>query len=367
MIIYTKGNLLDADVDVLVNTVNTVGIMGKGIALMFKERFPENNKLYTAACRAHTVVTGKMFITAVDTLFHNPKWIVNFPTKQHWKGKSKMEWIKEGLVDLKHFLVKAQVRSIAIPPLGAGNGGLDWELVKKCIEEELGELEDISIFLYEPTLEYQNIRKLHGIEELTLTRALISELVRKYWALGIDCSLLEIQKLVWFLQRNIDKLGLKNEMKAKFRPHFYGPYADNINHLLNKLDGSYLLADKRIPDSSPNDVIWFNNEKEQILSLYLASIPKEYKRALSSTLDIIAGFESPFGLELLSTVDWLLENDKCQPNVESLRNGLKTWKSNKWAIERKLRIFTDNDLELALNKLILSDLYKPLNSKADTV
>ena len=148
MITFTQGNLLEARAEALVNTVNTVGIMGKGIALMFKKRFAENYRLYAAACKAKEVRTGRIFVTGVSEL-NGPRWIVNFPTKQHWRYPSKMEWVTEGLKDLRRFLVENQVKSIAIPPLGAGNGGLYWTEVRKQIEAALGDLET-EILVYEP-------------------------------------------------------------------------------------------------------------------------------------------------------------------------------------------------------------------------
>jgi O-acetyl-ADP-ribose deacetylase (regulator of RNase III) len=139
MITFTQGNLLEARAEALVNTVNTVGVMGKGIALMFKERFDENFRRYAAACKAKEVQTGKMFVTPVHEL-DGPRWIVNFPTKQHWRAPSRMEWVVEGLQDLRRFLIEHQVKSIAIPPLGAGNGGLEWAEVREQIERALGDL-----------------------------------------------------------------------------------------------------------------------------------------------------------------------------------------------------------------------------------
>src|SRR5258708_7227957 len=124
MISYKQGNLLESHSQALVNTVNTVGVMGKGIALMFKERFKENFRRYAAACKNKEVEVGKMFITSSGEL-NGPKWIVNFPTKQNWRSPSKLEWITEGLRDLHRFIVEQHVVSIAIPPLGAGNGGLN--------------------------------------------------------------------------------------------------------------------------------------------------------------------------------------------------------------------------------------------------
>ncbi len=257
MITFTEGNLLEARTEALVNTVNTVGVMGKGIALMFKERFAENFRLYTAACKAKEVQTGKMFVAPVDEL-DGPRWIVNFPTKQHWRSPSQMVWIVEGLQDLRRFLIEQHVESIAIPPLGAGNGGLDWADVREQIKLALGDL-DTKIMVFEPTQQYQNVAKRAGVEKLTPARALVAELVRRYWVLGMECSLLEIQKLAWFLERAIERYNPdQNPLQLQFVAHKYGPYANKLDHLLNNLDGSYLHCEKRISDANPLDVIWFD-------------------------------------------------------------------------------------------------------------
>ena len=149
MIIYKNGNLLEEPAEALVNAVNTVGVMGKGIALQFKQRFPKNMQEYAQACKAREVVVGKMFVTETGELL-GPRWLVNFPTKQHWRNPSKIEWLIEGLVDLRRFIVANNVNSIAIPALGVGNGGLDWELVKAQIESALGDLERVEILVFEP-------------------------------------------------------------------------------------------------------------------------------------------------------------------------------------------------------------------------
>lgn len=348
MIKFTQGNLLEARADALVNTVNTVGVMGKGIALMFKERFAENFRLYAAACKAKEVKTGKMFITKVNEL-DGPRWIVNFPTKQHWRGDSRMEWIVDGLQDLRHFLVNNEVKSVAIPPLGSGNGGLDWSNVRPHIEAALADL-NTEIFVFEPTEKYQNVAKRTGVEKLTPARALIAELVRRYWVLGMECSLLEIQKLAWFLERTIDSAGLP-PLDLRFEPHKYGPYADRLRHLLDGLDGSYLHCDKRIGDADPLDVIWFNDERKAFVQTYLRSEAKEYTLALEATAALIDGFESPFGMELLATVDWLLAKDGVAPTVPAMREGLKHWRGGTDAAARKLRLFDDRALGIALNRL----------------
>jgi O-acetyl-ADP-ribose deacetylase (regulator of RNase III) len=158
MMEFARGNLLEAKAEALVNTVNTVGVMGKGIALMFKEAFPENFNAYEAACRKKQVKVGHMFVTERQALI-GPKWIINFPTKEHWRGNSKMAWIEDGLEDLKRVIAENKIRSIAIPPLGSGNGGLNWADVRSKIEAALGELNDVSVLIYEPTDQYQNVSK----------------------------------------------------------------------------------------------------------------------------------------------------------------------------------------------------------------
>ncbi|MCU7928721.1 MAG: macro domain-containing protein [Candidatus Thiodiazotropha sp. (ex Dulcina madagascariensis)] len=355
MITYTQGNLLEADAEALVNTVNTVGVMGKGIALMFKERFAKNMAEYAKACKAKQVRTGAMFVTQTGELM-GPKWIVNFPTKQHWRNPSKLEWIVDGLADLKKFILQHQVKSIAIPPLGSGNGGLEWPIVRERIEQALADLEGVDILVYEPTRRYQNVAKKQGVEKLTAARALIAELVRRYWILGMECSLLEIQKLAWFLERAIDKQAIDNPLKLAFESNNYGPYADRLRHLLDALDGSYLKSEKRIADADPLDVIWFEDSKRDRVNAYLHSEAKAYLPALESTSEIIDGFESPYGMELLATVDWLVEKEQCEPTIEAIEQGIRHWPAGeKWAA-RKAGLFDRRAIGIALARLQHSGL-----------
>ncbi len=353
MIRFTQGNLLDAKTEALVNTVNTVGVMGKGIALMFKERFAENYRLYSAACRAGEVETGKVYVTAVNEL-EGPRWIVNFPTKRHWRSPSQMAWVKEGLQDLRRFLIENQVKSIAVPPLGAGNGGLKWPEVREQITAVLSDL-DVDVLVFEPSSQYLNVAKRSGVEKLTPARALIAELVRRYWVLGMECSLLEIQKLAWFLERAIGKQpDRENPLGLKFVAHKFGPYAHRLEHLLNNLDGSYLHCNKRISDAGISDVIWFDEERKSFLQTYLKTEAKEYAQALERTVELIDGFESPFGMELLATVDWLLSEEGISPTVPALRESLMHWDGGAGAAARKSRLFDDQALGIALKRLTSS-------------
>lgn len=351
MIEFTQGNLLEANVEALVNTVNTVGVMGKGVALMFKEAFPDNFKAYEAACKRKELKVGSMFVTEREALI-GPKWIINFPTKKHWRGSSKMEWIDAGLEDLKRVIAEKNIGSIAIPPLGSGNGGLDWRDVRSKIEEALSSLPNIRIIVYQPTAEYQNVAKRSGQEKLTPARALVGELVRRYWIFGIECSLLEIQKLAYFLERSIDKLGFDNPLDLRFQADKYGPYAPRLTHLLNGLDGSYLHCGKRLGDAGPFDVIWFEDLKRDYVATYLGSgEAKKFLPALEITADLIDGFESPLGMELLATIDWLLHKDGIKAEREAIKDALKTWTGGKKSAERKMNIFDDRLIDLALERL----------------
>jgi O-acetyl-ADP-ribose deacetylase (regulator of RNase III) len=351
MITYAKGNLLDADVEAVVNTVNTVGVMGKGIALMFKEAFPKNFKAYEAACERGEVRIGRVFVTETGDMI-GPKWIINFPTKKHWRQRTKMEWITEGLKDLRRVIEERKIRSIAVPPLGCGNGGLDWNDVQPAIEDALGSLPGIKVIVYEPTVEYQNVAKRAGVERLTPARALVAELVRRYWVLGIDCSLLEIQKLAWFLERSIKRLALEDPLDLRFEADKYGPYAHRLSHLLNALDGSYLHCNKRIADASPLEVIWFDDSRRQRLELYLKSHEaRGYREALETTSALIDGFQSPLGMELLATVDWLIYREGVNPTVDDIRNGLLKWPGGEESANRKAKLFDSRMIGLALKRL----------------
>jgi O-acetyl-ADP-ribose deacetylase (regulator of RNase III) len=355
MIRYVQGNLLKAEAEALVNTVNTVGVMGKGIALMFKDEFPENFKSYAAACKAGDVRVGRVFVTERSELL-GPRWIINFPTKQHWRGDSRMEWIREGLEDLSRFIRQHQLRSIAIPPLGSGNGALPWALVREEIEAHLGGLDGVDVVVYEPTSKYQNVSKKQGVTRLTPARALIAELVRRYWVLGFECSLLEIQKLAWLLERSIERLAPENPLALQFEANRYGPYAHRLTHLLDSLDGSYLHCDKRISDAGPNEVIWFDDSRKDYVSTYLKSAEaKPYAAALEQVTRCIDGFQSPLGMELLATVDWLLTREHAKPDVVSLRDALARWPAGNEAAERKQRLFDDRMLQLAIERLAVSE------------
>ena len=351
MITFAKGNLLEADVEAVVNTVNTVGIMGKGIALMFKEQFPRNYQAYACACESGEVRVGKMFVMENKELF-GPKWIINFPTKTHWRVKTRIEWIEEGLEDLVRVIREKNIRSIAVPPLGCGQGGLDWRAVRPLIAAALENVDDLRAVIFEPTSKYQNVAKRTGTEKLTPARALVAEMVRRYCLLGIDCSILEVQKLAWFIERGVKRVGVEDPLQFSFAADRYGPYSDRLRHMLDSLDGSYLRCDKRLADAKALDLIWFNDAKKDHVSTFLNSGEgKKYAGVLEWASFTIDGFESPLGMELLATVDWLMQHDGIEPSIEGVMEGLGKWAGGAAAGNRKLKIFDERLIAIALDQL----------------
>jgi O-acetyl-ADP-ribose deacetylase (regulator of RNase III) len=149
MIKYVKGNLLDSPAVALVNTVNTVGVMGKGIALQFKQAYPHNFAVYKNACRIGQVEIGKILAVKDRDLILGDKLIINLPTKTHWRLPSEYGYIERGLIALRAYLIENDIKSLAMPAPGCGNGGLDWNLVKPILEKYLGGL-DSRIDVYEP-------------------------------------------------------------------------------------------------------------------------------------------------------------------------------------------------------------------------
>jgi O-acetyl-ADP-ribose deacetylase (regulator of RNase III) len=350
MIRYTNGNLLEADAEALVNTVNTVGVMGKGIALMFRERFPDIFKAYKTACERKEIETGRMFVTPTGEL-QGPRYVIHFPTKRHWRPPSRLEWVDTGLADLRRVLIENDIKSVAIPPLGAGNGKLDWSDVRPLIEQHLGDLENLDVLVFEPTNAYQNVTKTTGIEKLTPARALMAEIIRRYELLGLDCSILEVQKLAWVLERIIRRHKVKDPLKLHFAADRYGPYSDRLRHLLNNLDGSYLHCDKRLADASPLDVIRFAPTHEEKLRRYYAGSEfGPYRDIVNEADNFIDGFQSPLGMEALATVGWLIEREGATPTLDGIRQGIANWPAGEAAAKRKQKLFSDHLLNASLDR-----------------
>jgi O-acetyl-ADP-ribose deacetylase (regulator of RNase III) len=340
MIAYISKNILISEAEALVNTVNTVGIMGKGIALQFREKFPLNYKLYVRACKNNEVRIGKMFVTETG-MFTNPKYIINFPTKNNWRESSDLEYISEGLDDLVRVIAEKNIHSITLPPLGCGNGGLDWKVVKPLMEKKLGEIsEKVKIEIIEPGHHsYARTTKAEA-PPLTKSRAIVLALADKYSVLGFDISHLELQKLAYFMQ----EMG-QSDLKLNYTKGTYGPYATNLKHLLVYLEGYYIKGQIRFQDMKPADPLQLSEDKLGLVRDYLKeNLSEEESQRMKEVEALINGFESPYGLELLSTVLWA-KKDVGSSNSRHVINYVHNWS------ERKKSLMKPEQIEIALVRI----------------
>lgn len=304
MIEFKTGNIFESDAEDLVNTVNCVGVMGRGIALQFKNKYPENFKAYQQACKQELLKPGKVFVFETEQIVL-PKWIVNFPTKRHWRGKNRIEDIKSGLIDLANFIQEKNIHFIAIPPLGASLGELDWNEVRLRIEKALSHIENVSIVVCETngTPETTQINYSTKVPEMTPGRAALIELMNRYLKGWLDpyISLLEVHKLVYFMQESGENLRLK------YVKHHYGPYAENLRHVLKSIEGYFIsgYADGGdIPNKPLKLVPGSVEEAQQFLSKHADSYAH-----FDRVTELVDGFESSYGLELLATVHWLAKKE----------------------------------------------------------
>lgn len=349
MIRYVKGNLLESDAEALVNTVNTVGVMGKGIALQFREAFPENYRVYKKACRDKQFHIGEVLIVEDSNLTSGHRLIVNFPTKTHWKLPSEYLYIEQGLVALRKEIINRKIRSIAIPPLGSHNGGLDWLRVKHMIETALVDL-DCDIMLYEPSEVIIEKMKSERVK-LTPARAMLLLLLNDMNINGEFASVFAAEKLIYFMQR----FGAKEYFRIDFKPYRYGPYSGGkVAHVLYYMNGSYIKGMGGMANR-PFDYIWLIDGAEQEASAYIDGYKDDSLRKICDrTRCFLSGYYSNYSLELLSSVDYLLEN------IQSLKH----WRSDsleyvldileqevqKWS-KRKEQMFPRNLLAVAVNYL----------------
>lgn len=342
MIEYKNGDILREDVEAIVNTVNCVGIMGRGLALQFKNKFPQNFKEYQLACTNKEVQLGKMFVHQTGQLI-NPKYIINFPTKGHWKQNSKIEDISNGLDDLITIIEKYSIKSIAIPPLGSGLGGLDWNQVKKLIEEKLKNI-NCTVILFEP-LE-QKIEKsiTKEIPKMTAGRAALIGLMDRYLQGLMDpfISLIEVHKLMYFMQESGEELRLKYK-KAQF-----GPYADNLRHVLNTIEGHFISGYEDGGDAPTKQLKLIPKAVEDAKN-YLTN-KKNTNENFVKVAKLVDGFETPFGLELLSTVHWVVKNENAS-NLEEVISKIYNWNERKKHFSRK-------QIQIALDTLVKNDWLK---------
>lgn len=338
MIEYKSGDILNDQAEALVNTVNCVGVMGRGIALQFKNAFPKNFKAYAAACKQERVQPGRMFVYETGQLIP-PHYIINFPTKRHWRGKSRIEDIESGLKSLVDVIRRYDIRSVAIPPLGSGLGGLNWQQVKSKIEIAVEQLTDVHVIIYEPKGAPKTEKMAHcrKVPKMTAGRAALVELMHRYLNGLLDpiVTLLEIHKLMYFMQEAGEPLRLK------YKKAIYGPYAENLRHVLSAIEG-HLVAGYADGGDEPDKQLKLVPGAVQDATAFLEQHSATLAR-FNKVVELVEGFESPFGLELLSTVHWVAKNENVRTLVE-LEKQTYAWSNRK-------RQFTPRQIALAVEVL----------------
>ncbi len=337
MIRYITGNILDSDAQALVNTVNTMGVMGKGIALQFKKAYPNNFKAYEKASKKNEVSVGRMFVTRDSNTTTGERIIINFPTKTSWRKPSEYEFIEAGLDNLVEVINEKQIKSIAIPPLGAGNGGLNWQKVKQLIEQKLGHL-NITIYVYEPTMQIQENLMKERVK-LTDARALLLYVLYDLVRNGEYVSEFSSEKVCYFLQ----KFGAKKYFKLEFEPKFYGPYSGKVRYVLNAINGSYLMGYSDM-NKKPFEPLTLVPDAYETVKNHVES-NNELIHIANKTIIFLRGFYSDFALELLSSIDYISTEEKTFDKL-IISKGLEKWSDRK-------RTFFSNPkyLEISLRHL----------------
>lgn len=333
---------MTAQTEALVNTVNTVGVMGKGIALQFKDAFPENFKIYAAACKRKEVRIGELLVVKERTL-EGEKIIINFPTKTEWFLKSKYDYIEDGLKKLAEIIDEYKIKSIAIPPLGCGNGGLKWDKVKPMMEKYLGHLTKVDIQVYEPNDAVKELLKNQEIKKdvkLTHARAMLLYAMYYYESLGENTSLFVANKLAYFLQR----LGEGSFSKLKFNASHYGPYSVGVEHVLHSLNGKYLkgLEQRSAKAFEPLELQY--DKLKEVSDYVRKEFSSEQKTRLSNLVKLIDGFESALSLEILATIDFV-KKENPGINQEGIVEKIYDWS------ERKRKLFQLKYIDIASKHL----------------
>jgi O-acetyl-ADP-ribose deacetylase (regulator of RNase III) len=311
MIRFERGDVLESGAEALVNTVNCVGVMGRGIALQFKNAFPENFKAYATACKHGEVQPGRMFVFDTGELTP-PRYIINFPTKRHWRGKSRIEDVRSGLEALVGVIRSRGIRSVALPPLGSGLGGLDWSEVRTLIEQAMAELPAVDVEVFEPNGPPADSRanRSTAVPNMTPGRAALVGLMNRYLAGLMDptITLLEVHKLMYFLQAAGEPLRLR------FKKSYYGPYAENLRHVLRDIEG-HLVAGYADGGDPPTKQLELVPGAVDDAGRFLAS-HGETRARFDRVASLVEGFETPFGVELLATVHWIATEEGVEDEDE---------------------------------------------------
>lgn len=322
MIVYTTGDLLKSNAQALVNTVNCEGYMGKGIAYQFKLEYPQNNESYIKACKSGALRVGKMH-------YYNEKGkiIINFPTKNKWRAKSKIEYIESGLDDLILLIDYLNIKTIAIPPLGSGNGGLIWSEVKEIIEKKLAGISNkVEIIIYEPSQNYVSLPTEEP--KLSMSGLILMDIKGKLKKFDT----LRLQKTAYF----INIFSGKNYFK--FGRHKYGPY-DNAIAIISKNIKEYQKYHNVKNTEEAYDILY-----KKIVSEKVENKLKDLQPSINKSAEFINSISSNHELECLATVTYLIE-EKNVLSEEEIVNAFKNWSKDKANRYSKIEVIE------AINKL----------------
>lgn len=353
MLEETHGNLLQSEADALVNTVNTVGVMGKGIALQFKRAFPDNFCRYEAAWRRGEVQIGSIFVHETG-LMAGPRYIFNFPTKVHWRAKSKLGDIELGLADLRRRIIDLGISSVAIPPLGCGNGGLNWRDVRSLIEQWLSDLPGVDIYVYPPEGAPSATEMAVRTKRPRMTRARAALLLafERYSRRSVEAglsedgtlSLVEAQKVTYFLQL----AGW--DSKWEFTRGHFGPYAVNVDHFISSVEGHFMRG---YGDGTGGSRAILQLLEEPLREAHeMMDDDIEFERILEVFEEIVEGFEFPYGIELLSTVHYVATREEQVADLTSVVRSVESWP------RRKEQLFKPSQLKAAYNHLADTDVLR---------
>ena len=325
---YTTGDLLKSEAEALVNTVNCEGYMGKGIAYQFKLRYPKNNEDYVKVCKRGELKPGKLHYFKEEG-----KIIINFPTKDKWRAKSKMEYIEDGLWALRNLIFELGIKSIAIPPLGSGNGGLNWPEVKRVIESTLEGIADaVDIFIFEPS---GNSYSLTPAKEPKLSMS-------AYVLMKIKSNLnrfgtIRLQKTCYFMD-----LFSSNKF-FKFKKHKYGPYdhaIDVISRDIREFQNYHGTA-----STEEAEIILYNKIVSESVENKMAEVMPNLLRACEFVNTVRTNTE----LECLSTICFLIETNGSL-FAEEIVAGFKEWS------EDKARRFSEGMIYNGINRLLMEEI-----------
>lgn len=333
-----SGDLLTEPSEAVVNTVNCVGVMGKGIAEQFKKKWPANYRAYKKVCDKKSLSPGSMFIFDLGGIGGGPKYIVNFPTKLHWRQPSKVEYIEEGLRELVKQIQILNIRSIALPPLGCGNGGLKWEAIKPIIQNAFESLPDVEVTLFAPSDAEVTPKTATPTKRppMTPSRAAVLLVFSVYKQMQYTLGRIEAHKLAYFLQESGEPL------KLNFEPHTYGPYSETLKHVLTRMDGHFL----HYVDNNPatNEIIVDKKSLIEAQEITNTKASTALKKRVERVSRLINGFETPLGMELLATVLWVMKKDGLT-KFDDVVSAVHAWS------ERKKTVLKVDDLRLAWQRI----------------